>query len=156
MAREIRKAARDAEEDVAAHHGLVKMIPQWERGGRAPSERYRMLYLRIFRGTPGDVTRSTPLSWDVALQIAEIRARATRLPGAGDITELAAEALARPRTGITAAEIRALTAATISRLHEVADNLAKLSALLGDDDEGISKAGNKEQTDETHEADEGE
>ena len=28
MARELRKAARDTGEDVAAHHGLVKMIPQ--------------------------------------------------------------------------------------------------------------------------------
>src|SRR5207244_13539128 len=33
MGRELRKAARDSGEDVAAHHGLVKMIPQWERGG---------------------------------------------------------------------------------------------------------------------------
>ena len=30
MARELRKVARDSGEDVAAHHGLVKMIPQWE------------------------------------------------------------------------------------------------------------------------------
>jgi hypothetical protein len=29
MARELRKAARDTGEDVAAHHGLVKMIPWW-------------------------------------------------------------------------------------------------------------------------------
>jgi hypothetical protein len=35
MARELRKAARDTGEEVAAHHGLVKMIPQWERGARA-------------------------------------------------------------------------------------------------------------------------
>lgn len=45
MARELRRAARDTGEDVAAHHGLVKMIPQWERGDRAPRERYRLLYL---------------------------------------------------------------------------------------------------------------
>ena len=37
MAREFRKAATDTGEDVAAHHGLVKMIPQWERGNRAPA-----------------------------------------------------------------------------------------------------------------------
>ena len=47
MARELRKAARDTGEDVAAHHGLVKMIPQWERGGRAPRERYRLLKLSM-------------------------------------------------------------------------------------------------------------
>ena len=48
MARELRKVAKDSGEDVAAHHGLVKMIPQWERGGRVPRERYRLLYLKIF------------------------------------------------------------------------------------------------------------
>jgi hypothetical protein len=48
---------------------------------------------------------------------------------------------------MTAAEIRALTAETISRLREVADNLAKLSALFGDDTAG--------EGDETGEDDEG-
>ena len=37
MARELRKAARDSGEDVAAHHGLVKMIPQWERAAAPPA-----------------------------------------------------------------------------------------------------------------------
>ena len=37
MARELRKAARESSEDVAAHRGLIKMIPQWERGARAPA-----------------------------------------------------------------------------------------------------------------------
>jgi hypothetical protein len=36
MARELRKVARDTGEDVAAHHGLVKMIPQWERATAPP------------------------------------------------------------------------------------------------------------------------
>ena len=30
MVRELRKIAKDSGEDIAAHHGLVKMIPQWE------------------------------------------------------------------------------------------------------------------------------
>ena len=34
MARELRRAARDSGEDVAAHHGLAKMIAQCERGDR--------------------------------------------------------------------------------------------------------------------------
>ena len=138
MAREIRKAARDCGEDVAAHHGLVKMIPQWERGGRAPRERYRLLYLRIFQGDLGELSRGMALGMDVALRVAEVRARAARLPGAAEIRALEAGALAKPRSAMTAAEIRALTADMISSLHEVADNLVKLSALLGDDeaDEG--------------------
>jgi transcriptional regulator with XRE-family HTH domain len=138
MARELRKAARDCGEDVAAHHGLVKMIPQWERGGRAPRERYRLLYLKIFQGAIGELSWGMGLGVDVALQIAEARARAARLPGAEEIRALEADVLAKPRSTMTAAEIRALTAKTIARLHEVADSLAKLSALLGDDgaDEG--------------------
>jgi hypothetical protein len=56
MARELRKAARDTGEDVAAHHGLVKMIPQWERGDRAPRERYRLLYLKVFKDIAGDLS----------------------------------------------------------------------------------------------------
>jgi len=43
MARELRRAARDTGEDAAAHHGLVKMIPQWDRGDRVPCERSRLL-----------------------------------------------------------------------------------------------------------------
>ena len=56
MARELRKAARDTGEDVAAHHGLVKMIPQWEQGNRAPRERYRLLYLKIFQDALGGLS----------------------------------------------------------------------------------------------------
>jgi hypothetical protein len=121
---------------VAAHHGLVKMIPQWERGGRVPRERYRLLYLKIFQGALGDLSRGMELSLDVILQVAEVRARAALLPGAGEVNALGASALAKPRSTMTAAEIRALTAETISRLHEVAANLARLSALLGDDEPG--------------------
>jgi hypothetical protein len=39
MTRELRKAARVTGKDVAAHHGLVKMIAQWERGNRGPASR---------------------------------------------------------------------------------------------------------------------
>ena len=148
MARELRKAARDSGEDVAAHHGLVKMIPQWERGGRAPRERYRLLYLKIFQGDLGEMSRSMGLAMDVALRIAEVRARAVRLPGAPEIKALEASALARPRSTMTPAEIRALTAEMISSLHEVAGNLAKLSALLGGD-EGDEDDGNQGDEDES-------
>ena len=101
MARELRKVARDSGEDVAAHHGLVKMIPQWERGGRVPRERYRLLYLKIFADTLGDLSRGMALGTDAVLRLAEVRSRAAR--------------------------------------HEVADKLAELSALLGDDEAGEDK-----------------
>ena len=133
MARELRKAARDSGEDVAAHHGLVKMIPQWERGSRAPRERYRLLYLKIFQGALGDLSQRIALGVDFAMRLAEVRTRATRAPSADEIRGLEADALAKLRESMTPAEIRALTAETIAHLHEIVNNLAKLSALLEDE-----------------------
>ena len=132
MARELRKAARDCGEDVAAHHGLVKMIPQWERGARAPRERYRLLYLKIFTDALGGLPHGTD-AVDLALRLAEVRSRAARLPGPGQIRALEAAALAKPRATMTPAEIRALAEEAIVHLHQVANNLAQLAALLGDD-----------------------
>lgn len=139
MARELRKVAKDSGEDVAAHHGLVKMIPQWERGGRVPRERYRLLYLKIFAGTLGDLSRGMAFGTDAVLRLAEVRSRAARLPGPDEIRALEGAALAKPRETITPAEIRALAADAITHLHEVADKLAELSALLGDDEAGEDK-----------------
>jgi hypothetical protein len=132
MARELRKAARDSGEDVAAHHGLVKMIPQWERGGRAPRERYRLLYLKVFEDALGGVPYGMD-AVDLALRVAEVRSRAARLPGPGQIRALEGAALAMPRQTMTPAEIRALAEQAIAHLHEVAGKLAELSALLGGD-----------------------
>ena len=136
MARELRKVARDTGEDVAAHHGLVKMIPQWERGNRVPRERYRLLYLKIFADTLGDLSQGMALGTDAVLRLAEIRSRAARLPGPDEIKTLEGAALAQPRETMTPAEIRALAAAAIAHLREVADKLTELSALLGDDEAG--------------------
>ena len=139
MARELRKVAKDSGEDVAAHHGLVKMIPQWERGGRVPRERYRLLYLTIFAGMLGDLSQGMALSTDVALRLAEVSSRVARLPGPYEIKTLEAAALAKRRETKAPAEIRALAAEAIAHLHEVADKLAELSALLGDDEAGEDK-----------------
>jgi hypothetical protein len=133
MARELRKAAKDIGEDVAAHHGLVKMIPQWEQGNRAPRERYRLLYLRIFEDTLGGLSHGMALGTTVALRLAEVRSRAAGLPGPGEIRALEAAALAKPEKTLTAAEIRALAAQAIAHLHKVADKLTELSMLLADD-----------------------
>jgi transcriptional regulator with XRE-family HTH domain len=133
MAREIRKAARDCGEDVAAHHGLVKMIPQWERGGRAPRERYRLLYLKVFQGALGELSGDKELGVDVALQIAEVRARAAQVP--------------RPRGTMTTAEskrdedIRRLVAELDVHLAKVESDVVTLKALLDEDedeDEGLA------------------
>jgi hypothetical protein len=126
MARELRNAARDTGEDVAAHHGLVKMIPQWERGGRAPRERYRLLYLKVFAGIAGGLSPGLAAGTEFALRLAAVRARAASLPGPGQIRALEAAALARPRQTMTPAGIRALAAQAIAHLHEVAGKLAEL------------------------------
>jgi transcriptional regulator with XRE-family HTH domain len=138
MARELRKAARDSGEDVAAHHGLVKMIPQWERGDRAPRERYRLLYLKVFTDALGGLPRGVD-AVDLALRVAEVRSRTAGLPGPGQIRALEAAALAKPRQTMTSAEIRSLAEEAIAHLHEVAGKLAELSALLGDDEIGGGK-----------------
>jgi transcriptional regulator with XRE-family HTH domain len=135
MARELRKVAKDSGEDVAAHHGLVKMIPQWERGGRVPRERYRLLYLKIFTDTLGDLSRGM----DAVLRLAEVRSRAAHLPRPDEIRALEGAALAKPREVMSPAEIRALAAEAIAHLHEVASKLEELSALLGDDEAGEDK-----------------
>jgi hypothetical protein len=139
MARELRKVARDSGEDVAAHHGLVKMIPQWERGNRIPRERYRLLYLKIFADTLSDLSRGMALGTNALLRLAEIRSRAAHLPGPDEIIALEAAALAKPRKTMSPAEIRALAVEAIGHLHEVADKLAELSALLGEDKAGDGK-----------------
>ena len=44
LARRLRRAA---DEPIAAHDGLVRMIRAWERGDHRPSERYELLYRRL-------------------------------------------------------------------------------------------------------------
>ena len=44
LARRLRRAA---DEPIAAHEGLVRMIRAWERGYHDPSERYELLYRRL-------------------------------------------------------------------------------------------------------------
>jgi len=136
MARELRKAARDTGEDVAAHHGLVKMIPQWERGNRAPRERYRLLYLKVFEDVAGDLAPGLAYGAEFAMRLAAVRARAAGLPGPGQIEALEAAALAKPRQAMTPAQIRALAAEAVANLHTVAGMLTELSALLGDNAAG--------------------
>jgi hypothetical protein len=44
MARQLRRAAREADVQVATHAGLIRMIYAWERGDHDLSERYELLY----------------------------------------------------------------------------------------------------------------
>lgn len=51
LARRLRRAADDP---IAAHEGLIRMIRAWERGDHRLSERYELLYRML--GLPGLTT----------------------------------------------------------------------------------------------------
>src|SRR6516225_5553678 len=56
LARRVRRAA---DEPIAAHDGLVRMIRAWERGDHRPSERYELLY-RGLGLPPADENEAEP------------------------------------------------------------------------------------------------
>ena len=74
-----------------------------------PRERYRLLYLKIFEDMLGGLPHGMD-AVDLALRLAEVRSRAARLPGPGEIKALETAALATPRQTMTPAEICALAA----------------------------------------------
>jgi transcriptional regulator with XRE-family HTH domain len=54
-----RRLRRTADEPIAAHEGLIRMIRAWERGDHRPSERYELLHRRL--GLPsGNETGADP------------------------------------------------------------------------------------------------
>jgi hypothetical protein len=65
------------------------------------------------------------------VRLAEVRSPRLQPARPGQIRALEAAALAEPRQTMTPAEIRAVAAEAITGLHEVAGELAELSALLG-------------------------
>jgi hypothetical protein len=54
MARQLRRAAQELGQTVAAHDGLIRMIYSWERGDHALSERYGLLYAKALGASPDD------------------------------------------------------------------------------------------------------
>ena len=105
-------------------------------GGRAPRERYRLLYLKVFGDIAGDLSPGMAYGVDVAMRLAELRSRAASLPDPEEIRALEAAALAKPRRTMTPAEIRARATEAVAHLHAAAGKLTELSALLGDDEAG--------------------
>jgi hypothetical protein len=70
-----------ADEPLATVRGLTHMINAWERGDRRPSERYWLLYLRLF----------PECAKDVAINVTEaVVAQAEPAPESQDISALAA------------------------------------------------------------------
>jgi tetratricopeptide (TPR) repeat protein len=66
LARQLRRAAREADVTVAAPPGLIRMIYDWERGDHDLSERYELLYRALGLGAreyderPGDAAAAGP------------------------------------------------------------------------------------------------
>ena len=86
-----------ADEPLASLRGLTHMINAWERGARRPSERYWLLYLRVFpERANGETTIGGPTEAGALSRTAEINAidaatlTSPRSADPGDIRALAA------------------------------------------------------------------
>ena len=105
LAREFIKAA---DEPLATVRGLMHMINAWERGARRPSERYWLLYLRVFPECAND--------------LGEAGALAGELPGTAEINAL--DAPLSSASSVDQGDVRAL-AATVRALEQQIAGLSK-------------------------------
>jgi len=123
LARRLRRAA---DEPVAAHEGLVRMIRAWERGDHHPSERYELLYRRL--GLPprdknepeptdtGNQEGTRPVRRRTFVELTGISLAGALLPGAtGTSPATGIESLvlmltgASPESSATPPDLRGLT-----------------------------------------------
>lgn len=112
LAREFIKAA---DEPLATLRGLTHMINAWERGARRPSERYWLLYLRVFSECVNGEAVNGGLQ--------EAGALAEELPGTAEIDAMDAVTLSSA-SGTEQGAIRAL-AATVRTLEEQIAGLSR-------------------------------
>lgn len=125
MARQLRRAARDADVPVAGD--LPRTIRRWERDGCEMSERYELLYAGL--GFPGGMGEARELARQV------ITAAGT-LPGPGDIDAYQAGALNGTADSARREEIRALAVGAKDQMEQLAGKLARLAELIGDEPGG--------------------
>ena len=102
-----------ADEPLATLRGLMHMINAWERGARKPSERYWLLYLRIF---PEYATGETAVGGGQEEVPQEDEALAGKQLGTTEINPMQATTLSSARSA-DPKEIRAL-AATVRALEQ--------------------------------------
>jgi len=105
LAREFIKAA---DEPLATVRGLMHMINAWERGARRPSERYWLLYLRVFP--------------ECANGPEEAGSLAGELPGTAEINAL--DAPLSSASSVEQGDVRAL-AATVRALEQQIAGLSR-------------------------------
>ena len=112
LAREFIKAA---DEPLATLHGLTHMINAWERGARRPSERYWLLYLRVFpECANGEAAKGDP---------EEAGALAEELPGTAEINAMES-ASPSSASSVDQGYVRAL-AATVRALEQQIAGLSR-------------------------------
>jgi len=105
LAREFIKAA---DEPLATVRGLMHMINAWERGARRPSERYWLLYLRVFPECANGPEQAGAL--------------AGALPGTAEINAL--DAPLSSASSVEQGDVRAL-AATVRALEQQIAGLSR-------------------------------
>lgn len=105
-----------ADEPLATLRGLTHMINAWERGARRPSERYWLLYLRVFP----ECAHGETVDVDVT--------EAVELPGIAEINATEAATINSVPT-VDPDDIRAL-AATVSALEQQIAGLSRRMDLL--------------------------
>jgi len=113
-----------ADEPLATVRGLMHMINAWERGVRKPSERYWLLYLRLFPECANGETASGGLEEIRTLSTTEITTMATALPA--------------PAGPLDQGDIRAL-ATTVRDLEQQVARLSKRLEELSPDEHGERK-----------------
>jgi hypothetical protein len=126
LAREFIKAA---DEPLATVRGLTHMINAWERGARRPSERYWLLYLRVFPECADGQSAMVGLEEAEALPV-------TTEMDAMDPAPLS------PASTVDPGDIRTL-AATVKALEQQVAGLSKRVEELSDDEHGDGQRGER-------------
>ena len=117
-----------ADEPLATLRGLTHMINAWERGARRPSERYWLLYLRIF---PECMTAETAIGDPEETEA---------LPRAAEINPVEAPTFNSARSA-DQGEIRALAATVRALEQQIAGISRRLDELFrSDHGEGLATA----------------
>jgi hypothetical protein len=137
LAREFIKAA---DEPLATLRGLTHMINAWERGARRPSERYWLLYLRLFpEYADGETTNSA-------------QRETADLPGTAEINATQDTTLSPASSG-DPREISAL-AATVRALEKqvalLSRRLEELSRVEGGERQSLKRSGRRRKTRSGH------
>jgi hypothetical protein len=114
LAREFIKAA---DEPLATVRGLMHMINAWERGARRPSERYWLLYLRVFP--------------ECANGPEEAGALAGELPGTAEINAM--DAPLSSASSVDQGDVRALAAMVRALEQQIAGLSRRVEELFRDE-----------------------